>query len=135
MTTFLTTHNMDEAAALCDRVAIINRGRLAAIDTPQALRERVQSRSCVEVTFEGDGLAEADLGDLEVAAETSALAGGFRIHTGQPGLVAQSVARLATERGVRIASINTLAPTLEDVFLQLTSDRPKEAGAGDEQAG
>lgn len=69
MTVFITTHNMEEADQLCHRVAIIDRGRLAAIDTPAALRGRVDSRRSVVVKFAAPGAAPADLlprADMEV---------------------------------------------------------------------
>ncbi len=53
MTVFITTHNMEEADQLCHRVAIMNQGRIAAIDKPAALRDRVASRRSVVVTFAG----------------------------------------------------------------------------------
>jgi ABC-2 type transport system ATP-binding protein len=121
MTVFLTTHNMDEAEQLCHRVAIINQGRLAAIDTPTALRARVQARRSVEVRF-----AEAvhdpvalipELSGLELAT----LAGGFRAYTSDPGPLAQSIASRATAQNLHIDSIATQAPTLEDVFLTITA--------------
>jgi ABC-2 type transport system ATP-binding protein len=120
-TVFLTTHNMDEAEQLCHRVAIINQGRLAAIDTPAALRARVHARRSVEVRF-----AEAlprpaalvpELAELEVAM----LADGFRAFTPEPGPLAQLIARRADEQHLHIESIATLAPTLEDVFLTITA--------------
>ena len=68
LTVFITTHNMDEAEEMCRRVAIINRGRIAAIDTPERLRGVVRSRQFTEVAFEG-GAAEP--GELEALAGVS----------------------------------------------------------------
>ena len=122
-TVFLTTHNMDEAEQLCHRVAIINQGRLAAIDTPAALRARVHARRSVEVRF-GQAVPRPtafvpELADLDVTT----LADGFRVFTPEPGPLAQLIATRATEQHLRIESIATLAPTLEDVFLTLTAKR------------
>jgi ABC-2 type transport system ATP-binding protein len=61
MTVFITTHNMDEAEQLCHRVAIINQGKLAAIDTPAALRGRVSSLRSVEVRFAQAGVDSEDV--------------------------------------------------------------------------
>jgi ABC-2 type transport system ATP-binding protein len=120
-TVFLTTHNMDEAEHLCHRVAIINQGRLAAIDTPAALRARVHARRSVEVRFAESLPRPAalvpELADLEVAM----LADGFRAFTPEPGSLAQLIARRADEQRLHIESIATLAPTLEDVFLTITA--------------
>jgi len=121
MTVFLTTHNMDEADQLCHRVAILDHGRLAAIDTPAALRRRIAARRSVEVRFAQTGVTAAQLlpqPDLEVTP----LADGFRVYTTAPGPLAQEIARRAAAQGLRIESLNTLSPTLEEVFLSITGD-------------
>jgi ABC-2 type transport system ATP-binding protein len=120
-TVFLTTHNMDEAEQLCHRVAIIDQGRLAAIDTPAALRARVDARRSVEVRFAGTCPQPSDLVPELAEREVTMLVNGFRAFTRQPGLLAQLIGTRATELGLHIESIATLAPTLEDVFLTLTA--------------
>jgi ABC-2 type transport system ATP-binding protein len=120
-TVFLTTHNMDEAEQLCHRVAIINRGQLAAIDTPAALRARVDARRSVEVRFAGARPQPSDLVPELAEREVTMLVDGFRAFTRQPGLLAQLIGTRATELGLHIESIATLAPTLEDVFLTVTA--------------
>ena len=119
MTVFLTTHNMDEADQLCHRVAIIDRGRIAAIDTPAALRGRVDSRRSVVVKFSGPGAAPIDVlprPDMEV--ET--LVDGWRVFSPEPGPLAQHIAARTAAMGLRIESLNTLSPTLEEVFVSIT---------------
>ena len=119
MTVFLTTHNMEEADQLCHRVAIIDRGRLAAIDTPLALRGRVDSRRSVVVKFSGPGVGPADVlprPDMEI--ET--LVDGWRVFSPEPGPLAQHIAARTAALGLRIDSLNTLSPTLEEVFLSIT---------------
>jgi len=121
MTVFLTTHNMDEADQLCHRVAIIDKGRLAAIDRPDALRRRVDSRRSVEARFAQFAGEPAGLTPELARAEVTLLPNGFRAYTAQPGALAQAIAVRAAALGLRIESISTLAPTLEDVFLSITS--------------
>src|SRR3990172_3361318 len=70
MTVFLTTHNIDEADELCHRVAIIDKGRIAAIDTPEALRQTVHSRRSVEVRFAGGGAPPAEMLDFGAGTQT-----------------------------------------------------------------
>ncbi len=120
-TVFLTTHNMDEAEQLCHRVAIINQGQLAAIDTPAALRARVDARRSVEVRFAGTRPQPADLVPELAEREITMLVDGFRAFTRQPGVLAQLIGTRASELGLHIESIATLAPTLEDVFLTVTA--------------
>jgi ABC-2 type transport system ATP-binding protein len=130
MTVFLTTHNMDEADQLCDRVAIIDKGRLAAIDTPAALRRRVDARRSVEVRFAQFASRPAELAPELAHAEVTLLPNGFRAYTVQPGALAQAIAVRAGALGLRIESISTLAPTLEDVFLSVTSHAVAKNGEG-----
>jgi ABC-2 type transport system ATP-binding protein len=119
MTVFMTTHNIEEAGDLCHRVGIIDQGRLVAIDTPQALRGSIDARRSVEVRFADRVVAISDL--IDTNSEIVPLADGFRIYTTEPGRIAQELATRATTRGILIASLNTLAPSLEEVFLHITA--------------
>jgi ABC-2 type transport system ATP-binding protein len=121
MTVFITTHNMEEAEQLCHRVAIINEGRLVAIDTPAALRARVQARRSVEVRFEGHVPSAAFVWPEIAHLEITERANGFRVYTSEPGHLAQRIGTRADQLHLHIASIATLAPTLEDVFLTVTA--------------
>ena len=128
MTVFITTHNIDEAGDLCHRVGIIDQGRLVAIDTPQALRANIDARRSVEVRFADRMIAISDL--IDTNAEIVPLADGFRVYTAEPGRVAQELATRATTRGIEIASLNTLAPSLEEVFLHVTARASSRAPEG-----
>lgn len=119
-TVFLTTHNIEEAGDLCHRVAIIDKGRLAAVDTPEALRGTIESRRSVEVRFAVPGVAPADILAEADVAEVLPLADGFRVYTADPGRLAQEIAARSAARGIGIVALNTLAPSLEDVFLHIT---------------
>ena len=121
MTVFLTTHNIEEADRLCHRVAIINEGRIAAIDRPQQLRRTVEARRSVELTFTGEALEESEVAALAPGAEVTRISGGYRVYTPQPGWLAQEVASLTKAKGLRLERIQTLAPSLEDVFLHVTA--------------
>jgi ABC-2 type transport system ATP-binding protein len=131
-TVFLTTHNLDEANQLCHRVAIIHRGRSAAIDTPQALRGAIESRRCVEVVFAEAPGAAPPVSDPAAVLETVAGGAGVRVYTRSPGAAAQEIATWATGRGLRIESISTRGPSLEDVFLSLTApaSAPSDGSVG-----
>ncbi len=131
MTVFLTTHNIEEADELCHRVAIVDKGRIAAIDTPQALRATVHSRRSVEVRFAGDNAPPAEMLDFGVATETVRLVHGYRVFGAEPGHLAQELANRATAHGFSIEHLSTLEPSLEDVFVHITS---KRASAPTEEA-
>jgi ABC-2 type transport system ATP-binding protein len=129
VTVFLTTHDMEEAARLCDRVAIICRGRVAAIDSPDVLRADFSSVQSVEVVFEkplDDATVLAGLGPVN---EVRQHRGKYTLFTDQPGEVACRVALLARERDFTILSLNTCAPRLEDVFVHLTGGKAQQHAA------
>ncbi|MBI4271922.1 MAG: ABC transporter ATP-binding protein [Candidatus Rokubacteria bacterium] len=132
VTVFLTTHNLEEANQLCHRLAIIHRGRIAAIDTPQALRGAIESRRSVEVVFTAAPHATPVVSDPGAVVEIFAGGAGIRVYTPMPGAAAQEVATWATECGVDIESISTRGPSLEDVFLSLTAtaSSPREGPVG-----
>jgi ABC-2 type transport system ATP-binding protein len=130
-TVFLTTHNIEEADALCHRVGIIHRGRLAAVDSPRALRATIQSRRSVEVRFATPFPAASALAGDIPPDDVAPLADGYVIHSPDPGRLAQEIAARASARGVRIAAIATRDPSLEEVFLHITRTRaaaPASAG-------
>jgi len=126
LTVFLTTHNMAEAEEMCDRVAIINEGRIAAIDTPDQLRDAIKLSQYVAVRFEQDVASLEELDALPGVERAAAGEDGFRLYCERPGRLASEVVKLAESRGLSIAEIATCKPTLEDVFLHLTGIEAKE---------
>ena len=118
-TVFLTTHNMEEANLLCDRIAIINRGRIAAIDTPEILKTKSKSLQSVEVSFDRSVNFE-DLGLISGAKQVKKMGDKYKIYTEDPTEALEGVMNYAQSRHLRIITLNTLAPSLEDVFLELT---------------
>ncbi len=120
-TVILTTHYMDEAERLCDRVAVVDHGRVIALGTPRELIASLGADQVVELTLEGD--------PGRAAERCGALAGvlGVKQHDATLSL---RVARLhetlprileaLRESGITVAELRTHAPTLEDVFVSLT---------------
>lgn len=134
VTVFLTTHNIEEANLACDRVAIINHGRIAAIDSPERLKHTIRSVQSVEVAFVAASPVEADeLGQIPGISEVIKQGDKFRLITEDPSLVVEGVMAFAQERGLKVLSINTPGPSLEDVFIKLTGldIRTKEVKAID----
>jgi ABC-2 type transport system ATP-binding protein len=134
VTLVLTTHDMHEAAALADRVGIMDHGRLLALDTPAALMRSLSGSSTLELTTgtSTDGDLAAALTALpgvervehfEAASEDGQPAAGtrFRLYLSGAGapLVAPAAALLA-DRDVALSDVKLGAPTLEDVFIHLT---------------
>ena len=126
LTVFLTTHNMDEAEEMCSRVAIINRGCIVAIDTPEQLRSAMRSSQYLEVALAGGQINSAELERLPGTLRVSRDGNRVRIYGEQPGRLAMEVARLAEARGLEIAHLCTRKPSLEDVFLYFTGERAQE---------
>ena len=118
-TIFLTTHDMDEANQLCHRVAIINHGRIVAIDAPEKIRLATGGAHSVEVSFDGKASVEAMAG-LPGVSSVKQLGDKYRLYTADQGSLVASVADFSRTNGLKIVSINTLGPTLEDAFVALT---------------
>jgi ABC-2 type transport system ATP-binding protein len=121
-TLFLTTHYMDEADRLCDRVAIVDRGRIVALDTPVALKSSVPGASRIEVQFEPD-LREGAAGLEALPSVKSVRALGsatYRISSDRGPASAQELVELARERQLDLKSLSVASTSLDDVFLHYT---------------
>ncbi len=121
-TILLTTHYMEEADQLCDRVAIMDHGRILALDTPAALKQTVGADTVVTVKTSGDAGQLAGLLSQEVAGvtRTRPVDGGLQLHVqGGDRLVPRLV--LAAERGgFDLNDLSIAEPSLETVFINLT---------------
>ena len=141
LTVFLTTHYLGEADMLCDRIAILVRGKIVCIDTPEGLKRLVQDQSLIEFSFLGD--VSGMLADLQskLAGVHSALLDGshIRIYGGDPPRIFDAVFQFSRDTGIGIESVSTIRPSLEDAFLQITGLSPQvmaaETGAGKARGG
>jgi ABC-2 type transport system ATP-binding protein len=125
LTIFITTHNLEEASQMCDRVAIINHGKIAAIGTPEKLKRTVQGLQSVEIAFETTPInALSDLKELPNTREIVKAGDKFRLFTDDPSSVLASVWNYAQNNNLKLVTVNTLGPSLEDVFVSLTGSRP-----------
>lgn len=121
ITVFLTTHNLTEANVLCSRVAIINRGRIVATDTPERLKKAARKVQVVEVSLDREeALGGEGMKALPGVKEATQRGDKLRLVTEDPWNTISAVTRYAEENGFRITYINTPGPSLEDVFLELT---------------
>jgi ABC-2 type transport system ATP-binding protein len=117
-TVFLTTHLMEEAEKLCDRVAIIERGRIIDMDTPENLvRRHCPERAVVLAT--DDVLAEERFNRIPGVEEVSSRDGRITIRGTEENLVTE-VIRCISENRIHVTDFRTVLPTLEDVFLRVT---------------
>ena len=120
-TVFLTTHNMEEANQLCDRIAIINHGKIAAIDSPERLRLRSSGLQSIEVSFDKLVSIE-DLSKVHGVKKAKKTGDKIRLYVDEPSAVLDKLVDFTRSRRLKIVSLNTLAPTLEDVFLKLVKE-------------
>jgi len=124
-TVFLTTHNMEEANMLCDRIAIINHGKIAAIDTPQMLKTKSKGLQSIEVSFNQSVNAD-ELCVISCIKQVKKMGDKYQIYTDDTTNALNCVIDYARSHHLRIITLNTLAPSLEDVFLELTQTKPAE---------
>ncbi len=123
-TIFLTTHQIEEANQLCDRVAIINHGQIAVIDTPERLKQTFQQVQSVEVALEPDGQAHGQaLEALPGVTTTVKMGDKWRLYTEDPSALLVQVMDYAYSHELRVVSLGTLGPSLEDVFLEITGQQ------------
>lgn len=120
-TIFLTTHLIEEANQLCDRVAIINNGKIANIDTPENLKHTFQRVQSVEVAFKPNGQNFGEqLNALPGVTTAVKMGDKWRLYTEDPSVLLPFILDFAEKHELRVVSLNTLAPSLEDVFLEIT---------------
>ncbi len=121
-TVFLTTHNIEEANTLCDRVGIINHGALAAIDTPERLKQAFKETQSVEVAFD----TPTDIGEIErsgLVNRTEQAGDRWRFYTDDPDALAKCVFAFAERRQLSFTALSIEGASLEDVFVSLTEGK------------
>jgi ABC-2 type transport system ATP-binding protein len=121
LTVFLTTHNIEEASQMCDRIAIINRGKISVIDTPENIKRAMKSSQSVEVAFrETNKEMQKTLEDLPSVMELQKRGDKLRLLTENPTQTLRQLCGVIEEQGLEPITLNTLGSSLEDAFLQLT---------------
>ena len=126
-TVFLSTHNMEEANQLCHRVAIINHGRIAAIDTPEKIRAQSMELQYIEVAF-NKPVDTQEFPENPSIAKAVPAGNKLRIYTDDPPTIIEFLLEYAKKNDLRILSLNTMMPSLEDVFLKLIRERRRLCG-------
>jgi ABC-2 type transport system ATP-binding protein len=122
LTILITTHYMDEADRLCDRIAIVDHGKLVALDTPMALKASVPGSNVIEAQFENaPDDWEQRLHTLDdVTSIQHEGAGMFRVLTGNGSRTTTELVEMAVEAGVAVKSLSVQNTTLDDVFVHYT---------------
>ncbi|MEU4444667.1 ABC transporter ATP-binding protein [Actinosynnema sp. NPDC050801] len=128
VTVVLTTHDMDEAHKLCDRVGIVDHGRLLALDTPTELTRTLPGSTTLSVSVTLDGAAPEStasvtdgLTEVEGVQRVEHVRGTFRLYTDvAPAVALPEVLRTLERLGAPVTDLSIGTPSLEDVFIHLT---------------
>jgi ABC-2 type transport system ATP-binding protein len=120
-TIVMTTHYMDEADRLCDRLAIIDRGKLLALDAPRALKAKAPGGTLLELVLDGDAMPAAELAEtLAGISKVEAQDGVLRARSDRGGQVLPALIEVAESTGRTVTDIHLLQPSLETLFVSLT---------------
>ena len=120
-TIVMTTHYMDEADRLCDRLAIIDRGNLLALDSPRALKAKAPGGTLLELVLDGDAMPAAELAEtIAGISKVEAQDGILRAHSDRGGQVLPALIEVAESTGRTVTDIRLLQPSLETLFVSLT---------------
>jgi ABC-2 type transport system ATP-binding protein len=127
-TILLTTHYMEEADQLCNRVAIMDRGKILALDTPAGLKQSVGADTIVTVKADREPaeLAEFLAAEVEGVTRTRLLDGGVELHFQGAERIVPRVVTAAERGGFELVDLAVAEPTLETVFINLTGKELRE---------
>ena len=116
---------MEEANQLCQRIAVINHGNLIAVDTPERLKQAAAESQAIDVSFDRPVSDEEERGlwQLPCVSDVRPLGDKYHLVTSDPPCVLEAMYPFMSERGLKPVSLNTFGPSLEDVFVKLTSAR------------
>jgi len=138
LTIFFTTHILEEAEYLCNRIAVINQGRIVQIDTPENLKRRFGSAKAVEFKLL-QGTSSEMASALSSSPSVSRFgrdegSGAYRVTTTRPESVIPEIYRLADRLSLTVSSIYISETTLEDAFINLVTEDEKAVANGGRSA-
>ena len=120
-TIVMTTHYMDEADRLCDRLAIIDQGKLLALNTPQTLKAKAPGGTMIELVLDGDSAPAAEIAEtINGVSRVEARDGVLRAHSTRGGQILPALIEAAETAGRTVTDIHLLPPSLETLFVSLT---------------
>ena len=123
-TVFLTTHYIEEADQLSDRIAILVNGKVSTIDTSDNIKRAVRGTPIIEVLLSEDP-SENTFEDLKNLGEVEIDGRRIGIETVRINEAIESLIKTVSQNGLRIVEVNTISPTLEDAFVKLTGVTPE----------
>jgi ABC-2 type transport system ATP-binding protein len=125
-TILLTTHYIEEAERLCDRVAIIDRGRIIALDTPRRLQQQSRAASTIAVTCDRPFPQDRPLWAETLESVPDETGRTLTVHSRRPATTLVELIKWMDQNGFELLDVHLTQPTLEDVFLELTGKRLRE---------
>jgi len=124
-TVLLTTHYIEEAERLCDRVAIVDYGRVIALGTPRELKQKSAGSTRIEVRL-AKAVSDGSLASLDAVSDCREFDGTYILHSSHaPQTIVALVKRLEAENN-ELQSLEMFSPSLEDVFIELTGRRLRD---------
>jgi ABC-2 type transport system ATP-binding protein len=131
-TVMLTTHYMDEAQRLCDRVAVVDHGRVIALGTPTELIAQLGGENIIDFSLEQNSppFDEAELGRLPSVRSARLAGGSYSLAVEQPHVALPALLAMLQSKSAPLASLTTRHATLEDVFVSLTGRHLEERQNG-----
>jgi ABC-2 type transport system ATP-binding protein len=128
-TVFLTTHYLDEADALCDRIAIIDHGKIVTLGSPEELKREVAG-DLVTLSVVGNQQAALELlKGQPFVREATTEEGMVRLYVDRGEVAMPAILRLLDSAGMHLVTIGLQRPSLDDVFLRKTGRSLREAAA------
>ena len=124
-TVLLTTHYIEEAERLCDRVAIVDNGKVIAMGTPRELKQRSAGTTRIEVRL-ARPLADGTLARMDGVADCREFDGAYVLHSTQPPHTIVALVKQLEAENNELQSLEMFSPSLEDVFIELTGRRLRE---------
>jgi len=125
-TILLTTHYIEEAERLCDRVAIIDEGRIIALDTPRQLQQRSRNASSIVVTCATPFPANPPAWAQATQTALDATRRTLTVHSRRPAATLVDLVKWIDQQGLELTDVHLKQPTLEDVFIELTGKTLRE---------
>lgn len=120
-TVFLTTHNIEEANQLCERVGIINKGRMVVVDKPEVLRRTFEKTKSVEVSFDSQIQSETIEENLHVN-RAEQLGDKWKLFTDNPDRLVKQIGKFSEDNDLSIVALEICRESLEDAFVKFTED-------------
>jgi ABC-2 type transport system ATP-binding protein len=134
ITVFMTTHYLEEADLLCDRIAIIDRGQIKLSGSPSELKAKLGGAVLTLRLVDGADMSVA-LKGIQDVIEATKVDGTYSIKLARTETALPAIVEAVTKKGLKISDISLAKPTLDQVFLQITGNTMRDTGASGDSYG